>query len=180
MKFKSSCPESWALAKAALLAPFLIASAMAVAQPQSFIENPDWKESEVPPPPAFDFGKLQTFDVASNPTMVYGVDPASISISKSDSVVRYVMVATSPGGVRNVMYEALHCSTGEVKTYARYTPDGRWQPLTDPQWRSVFDKTPSRHALAFAKLGACDARASATSVKEIVSKLKNTGRYLDQ
>jgi CNP1-like family len=144
------------------------------------MENPDWKESEAPPPPAFDFGKLQTFDVASNPTMVYGVDPASISISKSDSVVRYVMVATSSGGVRNVMYEALHCSTGEVKTYARYLPEGRWQPIANPQWRSVFDKTPSMHALAFARQGACDARAPASSVREIVSKLKNTGRYLDQ
>jgi hypothetical protein len=169
-----------AIAKLVFSAWLLVGAGMVPAQAQSFIENPDWKESEVPPPPAFDFGKVQTFEVASNPNMIYGVDPASISISKSDSVVRYVVVATSPSGVRNVMYEALHCSTGEVKTYARYLPEGRWQPLANPQWRSVFDKTPSMHALAFARQGACDARAPATSVREIVSKIKNTGRYLDQ
>jgi hypothetical protein len=180
MRFKPLFTDARAIAGLGLSALLLAGSGVALAQSRSSMENPDWKESEVPPPPAFDLGKLQTFEVASNPTMVYGVDPATISISKSDSVVRYVIVATSPSGVRNVMYEALHCSTGEVKTYARYVPDGRWQPVANAQWRSVFDKTPSMHALAFAKQGACDARAPAGSVREIVSKIKNTGRYLDQ
>ena len=127
-----------------------------------FQDNPDWKESEVPPPPAFDVGKLLTFTVTANQFMEYGVDPASISISSSDSVVRYVVVATSKSGVRNVMYEALQCARGEVKTYARIASGGQWQAVKDPQWRSVFEKTPSMHALAFAKLGACDAAAPAT------------------
>lgn len=144
-----------------------------------FQDNPDWKESEVPPPPAFDVGKLLTFTVTANQFMEYGVDPASISISSSDSVVRYVVVATSKSGVRNVMYEALQCARGEVKTYARIASGGQWQAVKDPQWRSVFEKTPSMHALAFAKLGACDAAAPATSVREIVYKLKNAGVYRD-
>lgn len=147
---------------------------------QGFTESYDWKESEVPPPPAFDVSKLVTFDVTRGSSLVYGVDPASVSISNSDSLVRYVMVATSSSGVRNIMYEALRCSTGEFKTYARYTPDGRWQPTTDPQWRSVFGNMPSKHALAFAKAGACDAAAPAGSVRELVYKLKNQHRYLDQ
>ena len=150
------------------------------AKAQFFFDNPDWKETEAPPPPAFDEGKLLTFEVAANPSMVYGVDPATISISNSDSLVRYVIVASSASGARNAMYEALHCASGEVKTYARYTAAGKWQPVTNPQWRSVFEKSPSRHSLAFAKLGACDARAPATSVAEIVGKLKNPPRYLDQ
>lgn len=150
------------------------------ASAQFFQDNPDWKESEVPPPPAFDVGKLLTFEVLANPGLVYGVDPASITISKSDSVVRYVVVATSQTGVRNVMYEALHCATGEVKTYARYMPPGQWQPVSNPVWSSVFEKIPSRHALAFAKAAACDAKAPTGSVREMVNKLKNPGRYLDQ
>jgi hypothetical protein len=153
---------------------------IATAAPSNFLlDNPDWKESEAPPPPAFDIGKLLTFTVTANQFMVYGVDPASISISSGDSVVRYVVVATSQSGVRNVMYEALQCARGEVKTYARMSPGGQWQPVTDPQWRSVFEKKPSMHALAFAKLGACDAAAPATSVREIVYKLKNAGVYRD-
>lgn len=151
-----------------------------MARAQAFAENYDWKESEVPPPPAFDVNKLVTFDVIRNSSLVYGVDPATVSISKSDSLVRYVMVATSPSGVRNIMYEALRCASGEFKTYARYTPDGRWQTVTDPQWRTVFGNMPSKHALAFAQAGACDAAAPATSVRELVYKMKNQHRYLDQ
>lgn len=147
---------------------------------QFFQDNPDWKESPAPAPPAFDVTKLLPFEVVANPDMAYGVDPASISVSKSDSVVRYVVVATSKSGVRNVMYEALHCATGEVKTYARYVPPGEWQTVSKPQWRSVFESAPSRHSLAFAKAAACDAKAPTGSVREMVEKLKNTGRYLDQ
>ena len=150
------------------------------AAPVDFLlDNPDWKESEAPPPPPFDVGKLLTFTVTANQFMVYGVDPASISISSSDSVVRYVVVATSQSGVRNVMYEALQCARGEVKTYARMAPGGQWQLVKDPQWRSVFEKKPSMHALAFAKVAACDNAAPATSVREIVYKLKNAGVYRD-
>ena len=174
MRFKSAFPPFCAAFM--LLIAGLSGSVLA----QVFVESLDWKESEVPPPPAFDVARLLTFDGSGATSMVYGVDPASVSISRSDSLVRYVLVATSPSGVRNVMYEAIRCATGEFKTYARYTPDGRWQPVTDPQWRSVFANMPSKHALAFAQSGACDAAAPATSVRELVYKLKNQHRYLDQ
>ena len=162
---------------------FAMASALLLCTPASaqfFQDNPDWKESDAPPPPAFDVSKLLTFEVPSNRGMVYGVDPASISISRSDSLVRYVVVATSQNGVRNVMYEALHCATGEVKTYARYVSPGQWLPVSNPVWSSVFEKVPSRHSLAFAKAAACDARAPTGSVREMVYKLKNAGHYADQ
>lgn len=87
---------------------------------QRIVDVPEWKESEAPPPPAFDVGKLVTFDAPLSSSLIYGVDPASVSISNSDSLVRYVMVATSASGARNVMYEGIRCATGEVKTYARY------------------------------------------------------------
>lgn len=145
---------------------------------QIFQENYDWKEGEAPPPPAYDTARLLTFKVNANQTVVYGVDPASISISKTDSIVRYVMVATSASGVRNVIYEGLRCATGEFKVYARQT-GGKWQPVTSPEWRSVFDQMPSPHPLVFAKAGACDNKAPAGSVGEIVTKLKTQGQYLD-
>lgn len=146
---------------------------------QVFQESYDWKEGEVPPPPAYDTGKLLTFKLGAASMLVYGVDPASISISKADSVVRYVMVATSESGARNVMYEGLRCATGEFKTYARQT-GGTWQAVSNPEWRSVFDRMPSPHALVFARMAACDARAPAGNVAEIVSKMKNPNQYLDQ
>lgn len=132
-----------------------------------------WVESEVPSPPAFDVGKLVTFDVPTSPGLVYGVDPAAIQISRPDGVVRYVVVATSPSGVRNVMYEGLRCATGEFKTYARYSPDGQWKPATGSGWRTVFGNMPSKHALRFARAGACDGAAAATTVDTVVSRLRN-------
>lgn len=140
---------------------------------QSGADNPDWKESEVPPPPAFDVGKLVTVDVSPNSSLVYGVDPATIRISNSDGLVRYVMVATSASGTRNVMYEAIRCATGEFKTYARFLPEGRWSVVANPQWRSLYGNMPSRHALRFARAGGCDNAAPPLTADEVVSRLKN-------
>jgi len=140
---------------------------------QSTEDGPDWKESEVPAPPAFDASKLITFEVSTNSSLTYGVDPASIRISNSDGLVRYVMMATSAGGARNVMYEGIRCSTGEFKTYARYSPDGRWNTVANAEWRTMFGKMPSRHALQFARAGACDGAAPAPSVDVLVARLKN-------
>ena len=142
-------------------------------------EDPDWKESDVPPPPAFDMGKLVIFDGSVNSSLVYGVDPASIRISSSDNLIRYVLVATSASGAKNVMYEAIRCSTGEFKTYARYSSDGRWNPASDAGWRSLFGALPSKHALYFARAGACDNAATPSSVNALVYRLKNPNlKYL--
>jgi hypothetical protein len=142
------------------------------AHAQPAFDEPEWAETQVPPPPAFDVKKLVAVDVPGS-TLAYGVDPASIQISKKDGIVRYVMVATSSSGARNVMYEGLRCSTGEFKTYSRYSPEGEWKPVSDAQWRSVFGNMPSKHALRFARAGACDGATSASTVDVLVSRLKN-------
>ena len=110
----------------------------------------DWKESDVPPPPAYDMSKLLSFEVTRSSPLVYGVDPASFSISKTDGIVRYVVVATSAAGAKNVFYEGLRCSTGEVRTYARAKPDGSWVPVANSEWKSAFDISLPRHSLRFA------------------------------
>jgi len=160
--------------RSSLLACAMLLSFSSLLWAQSAAEDAEWKESELPPPPAFDVGKLLTVDVSLNSSLVYGVDPASISISKSDSLVRYVMVATSASGARNVMYEAIRCSTGEFKTYARHSPEGRWNMASHPEWRSMFGNLPSRHALRFAQAGACDNAAVPISVNDVISRLRNT------
>ncbi len=138
---------------------------------QQDVELMDWKEGDIPPPPAFDAGKLLTLDVSTSSALVFGVDPATIRIS-GDGIVRYVMVATSASGARNVIYEGLRCATGEYKTYARHTPEGAWVKVTNPEWRSMFGNAPSKHALQFARVGACDNTVPASSVREIVRRLK--------
>ena len=163
MKFKSVSTVLVALA--------LGMAGAVLAQPQT--EDAEWKESEVPPPPAFDVSKLVRFEVSPNASLVYGVDPSTIRISTSDSVVRYVMVATSASGARNVMYEGIRCATGEFKTYARYSPEGRWNVVSNAEWRSMFGNMPSKHALRFARAGACDNASPPSTVDALVSRLKN-------
>jgi hypothetical protein len=153
---------------------FLLFASQVYAQlPQVFGNDSEWKESEAPPPPAFDVTKLIIFEVPTSMSLVYGIDPATVSISKTDSLVRYVVVATSASGARNIMYEALRCETGQFKTYARYSPSGKWTTVTNPEWRSVFDNMPSKHPLRLARAGACDAAAPVSSVRELVRKLKD-------
>ena len=150
-----------------------------VAQAQFLTDQTEWKESDVPPPPAFDVNKLLRFDVSASSPLVYGVDPSTLTVSLTDSVVRYVVVATSPSGVRNIMYEGIRCATGEVKTYARYLSDSRWSQVVNAEWRSMSGPLASKHALRLAKTGACDSASPVFSVQEIVSRLKSTRLYLD-
>ena len=161
-------PRAFAAALAALLALGVTVDVRA----QGFFEDKNWTESEVPPPPPVDFNKLIAFNMAPGFALTYGVDPATVKISKSDGLVRYVMVATSSSGVRNVMYEAIRCSTAEFKTYARYSSDGQWRVVENPEWRSLLGNMQSKHALQFARAGACDAATPVSSVQELVNKLK--------
>lgn len=52
------------------------------------------------------------------------VDAATLSVS-DDGIVRYVLVARSPGGVDNVSLEGMRCATSEVRIYA-LGRDGAW------------------------------------------------------
>jgi len=156
-----------------ILLALLMTNAASTANAQVFIDPADWKESDVPPPPAYDMGKLLTFEVTRSSPLVYGVDPASVSISKTDGIVRYVVVATTAAGAKNVIYEGLRCSTGQVRIYARGNPDGSWTSVTNSEWKSVYDLSLPRHSLRFARVAACDSAAPVSNVRELVRKLKN-------
>ena len=144
-------------------------------EPSSFasnVDDPEWVETEAPPPPAFDTSKLVMFDVSINSSLAYGVDPATIRISPRDGLVRYVVVAESKTGARNVLYEALRCATGEYKTYARYSSDGTWSLVKDSKWKSMFGNMPSRHPLRLARAGGCENAAPPSSVASMISRMK--------
>jgi hypothetical protein len=134
-------------------------------------EDPDWKESEAPPPPAFDASKQIRIDMERLIELRYGVDPASITINK-DGVTRYVMVITNASGTVSALYEGLRCATAEVKTYGRYN-DGQWRTNPKPEWRTLNNNPAVRHALNFARQGACSGTAPLNTVAEIVRNLKD-------
>ena len=142
------------------------------AQGQLADANPDWKESEVPAPPSFKTESLLPLEMPRHLSMRFGVDPETLRVTP-EGLVRYVLVATSPAGGVNAMYEGIRCQTGEVKTYARFTASGQWNLVQDAQWRALNSGPSSMPALALARQGACEGRAAnAASPAVIIRRLK--------
>ena len=146
---------------------------------QLLATDPDWKESDVPPPPAaLNLKDLVPFEVSTVSNLVWALDPTGVTIV-GDGLVRYVVVARSSSGVFNALYEVINCSKGEMKTYARIvgkesdTETKKWVAVQDPQWKSMYD-IPSKHALVLAKQGVCTGNTAAQTVSEIVTALKKT------
>ena len=149
-------------------AALLLAATSAGAQ---LVIDPDWKESEAPPPPAFKTDRLIPLEIPRS-GLRYGVDPASVTLSP-DGVVRYVVVASSPTGAVNAMYEGIRCSTAEVKVYARHNPDSGWTKANG-EWRGLHDNYPSsRHSLIIARTGACVGQGPNRSAATIVKDLRS-------
>ena len=150
----------------------VLAVSALVAQAQGLVDNPDWQESEVPAPPVFSTDHLVAIEMPPYVSLQFGVDPATLAIT-ADGIVRYVMVAINASGSLNAMYEGIRCATGEVKTYARASGSGAWSVVKEPEWRDLSDNLPSKHAIAFARQGACDGRAAAaSSAADILKNLK--------
>ncbi len=141
------------------------------AQAQLAQDDPDWNETEAPSAPAFSSDKLLALDMPPYVTLKVGIDPATLVITP-DGIVRYVVVSKNASGSVSAYYEGLRCSKAEVKTYARHNGSS-WLAVKEPVWRSVYDNLPSKHALVFARQGACNGTASvAGSVADIVRAMK--------
>ena len=145
---------------------------------QLLATDPDWKESEAPPPPALNLKSLVPFEVSTVSNLTWALDPTAVTIV-GDGLVRYVVLARSPSGVFNALYEVINCSKAELKTYARMVGKEadavtqKWVAVQDPQWKSMYD-VPSKHALVLAKQGVCTGNTAAQTVSEIVASLKKT------
>jgi hypothetical protein len=132
--------------------------------------DPDWRETEAPPPPALKVQGAIPLEMPGS-SLRFGVQPDSISIG-ADGVVRYVVVATSATGAVNAIYEGLRCSSGDFKVYARLNPDSGWVPTKDSEWRSLHEQRASRHSLIIARTGACIGRGTNVSAQRIIGDLK--------
>ncbi|NIC40270.1 CNP1-like family protein [Aquabacterium sp. A08] len=159
-----------ALGAAALL------GAAACAHAQTFEEAPVWQEAEVAEAPTFDSARLLGFQVSTGSELRYGIDPNTLSIGP-DAVVRYVMVASSPSGAVNALYEGLRCATAEVKTYARWAPasgeqPGQWRLASGAEWRKLYANHASRPALVLARSGLCDGPTPNAPVARMLRDLR--------
>ncbi len=134
--------------------------------------DPDWKELDVPRPPAFKTDRLVSLEMPRHISTKVGIDPGTLRVS-SDGIVRYVAVAMSGGGTINASYEGIRCVTGEVRVYARYGAAGQWISIANAQWKPLNGNQPSPHALILARQGACDGRAAADPATAVARLLQN-------
>jgi hypothetical protein len=122
----------------------LVALALACAPAAAQLKS-DWereneerlKQSEemVVAPPPLDRASLVELEPEAPTDFRYFVDTGSLSVG-ADRVVRYTLVARSPGGAENVTFEGLRCS-GEYRVYAVGRPgDAGWSGRPG-QWRPV-------------------------------------------
>lgn len=147
------------------------------ASAQLLFGEAEWQEATAPPPPALNLKGLVPFDGPVNSTLQFGVDISTLQIGK-DGVVRYVVVATSPSGTVNAMYEGIRCASAQVKTYARHNPASGWVLAQAPEWRSLYGNTPSNHSLRLASQGVCTGAAPASSVSDIARSLRSPGQNI--
>ena len=83
-------------------------------------------------PPYPPRGELLEFSLGPASEFRFFIEAASLSMA--DGLVRYVLIARSPAGVRNVTYEGMRCSSGEVRVYA-VGREGGWS-ASPGGWRS--------------------------------------------
>jgi hypothetical protein len=132
--------------------------------------DPDWRETQAPPPPALKLDGLIPLDIPES-SLRFGVAPESIAIG-GDGIVRYVVVAKSNTGAVNAMYEGINCRTGEYKVYARHNPDSGWTSSADSPWKPLRDRPLSRHSLLMAQSGACMGHGPSHSAARIIQDLR--------
>lgn len=134
-------------------------------------EDPNWRESAVPPPPAFNLKNLIRVDSPQGSSLTFGIDPATLSVTP-EGVVRYVIVATGKDGGQNIMYEGIRCSAGQHRVYARYNENAGWSPLQEGDWQPLYGSAATRHALTLSLAGVCKDRAVNRSAANIARTLK--------
>ena len=149
----------------------LFAAAPALHAQASLKEEPEWTESSVIPPTAFNTEALQPFEVMRDSALSYGIDPGSLIVGE-DGVVRFVMVARSSSGALNVLYQGIRCATAETKTYARLSDKGSWNTSPNAAWQELSFRGPTRPAMMLARQGVCDGKAVMGPPQKILSALK--------
>lgn len=113
-------------------------------------EEKAWREAESQLPPAPVDGDLVPIDVGSLTENRFAVDVQSVTYG-ADDVIRYTLVVTSTGGVRNVTYEGMRCETAERRVYAFGRRDGSWSKARKSEWVRIVDNNLNRHHAALFK-----------------------------
>lgn len=99
-----------------------------------FGDGPQRQELDVAPPASLDFDSAEPFEMPGDQRLEFAVIASSINVHE-DGLIRYVLVATSPSGGQNVLFETLDCKRQESKTTSRWSPHTQqWTPVDQARW----------------------------------------------
>ena len=136
-------------------------------------ETKPWVEIQTQLPPAPRDGDLATFGVSGATQFRFGIDRTTLAIG-TDGVIRYVLVATSPQGARNVSYEGIRCESEEKKIYATGRSDGTWIRARNAAWTRIEEIGLNRQHAALMKEYFCPNGIPTGGVPEILGRLRVT------
>ena len=132
------------------------------------------EEQAAPLPPYPEARNLVGFDLLAPSDMRYFIDASSLTVS--EGIVRYVVVARSPEGAQNVSYEALRCP-GEYRLLALGRADGGWS--TQPgSWRGIPRGMDRSVQYALARNYFCAHRIPVHTAREALEALRAGGHVL--
>ena len=131
-----------------------------------------FKESDVKLPAYPTDAGLIPFHVSGASSFKFFIDAASV-LPGPDGVVRYTLVARSPGGVSNVSYEGIRCATSSWKMYALGN-DGRWS-ARESEWRDIEPRAVQRWHLELRHRYFCPGRVAIFTTAEGVNALRRGG-----
>ncbi len=125
---------------------------------------------------------LHPFQVSATTTNTFGIDPASLRVL-GHRIVQFTLVVESPGGVRNIGYDAIDCETGRFQMLAigQDGQDGEgWSTVHDPQWRGWLTGDTVNAQYRELSRSWCDGRAVAGQPAELLHRLDTLpARYLN-
>ena len=154
----------------------VLASCADVKPPSAFEQAFDddtkpWQEIQTQLPAAPQDANLVYFAVSAGTPYRFAVDATSLAIG-SDGVFRYVLVATSPQGARNVSYEGIRCESHERKIYAIGRTDGSWARSRAAAWLPIEDVSSNRQHAALMKEYFCPDDYPARNPAEVLARMR--------
>ena len=157
----------------ACLAAWCAASTTALAAPLLGEIDPDGREDEVPPPPAYSTSGLVDVDMPVGSTVKVGLDPNTLMLNQKTGIVRYVVVMRGTAAV-NASYEGIRCATGEWRIYARQTEGNPWTDNEDDTWKPLSQRSGTiiSYPVRLARDGLCMGSSLRFSAQEMVRELR--------
>ena len=152
---------------------FCVASAYAQSRFEEDFDDAEkpWQEIAIQLPVAPKQENLVPFYVGPTATQEFEIDLSSVELGK-DGVVRYVLVTTSPSGVKNISFEGIRCETDERKLYAFGRSDGSWSRSRRDRWERINSAIPNRQHAALAHDYFCENLTIAGDAQEMVGRIR--------